>query len=141
MGKAESYKSEIISSFLGKTDPKKKKKVKRKMLLAAQIADGLVNKKWKKRDLADAMGKNPSEVTKWLSGTHNFTVDTLEDIGHYLEIDFFGTYRFEWSQEIISNSASAINSGSFVSRYETGVAVRYDAPVVAVAHASSSGLW
>ncbi|MDE6548376.1 MAG: helix-turn-helix domain-containing protein, partial [Muribaculaceae bacterium] len=27
--------------------------------------------------LADAIGKRPSEITRWLSGEHNFTISTL----------------------------------------------------------------
>lgn len=30
-----------------------------------------------KKQFADALGKRPSEVTKWLSGQHNFTIATL----------------------------------------------------------------
>ena len=30
-----------------------------------------------KKQLADQLGKRPSEVTRWLSGQHNFTVSTL----------------------------------------------------------------
>lgn len=30
-----------------------------------------------KRSLAQALGKRPSEVTKWLSGQHNFTLRTI----------------------------------------------------------------
>ncbi len=30
-----------------------------------------------KKQLADALGKRPCEVTKWLSGQHNFTIATL----------------------------------------------------------------
>lgn len=30
-----------------------------------------------KKQLADAIGKRPSEVTRWLSGEHNFTISTL----------------------------------------------------------------
>ena len=30
-----------------------------------------------KKQFADALGKRPSEVTKWLSGQHNFTISTL----------------------------------------------------------------
>jgi hypothetical protein len=31
--------------------------------------------------------ENPSIVTKWLSGTHNFTVDTLVELGNALDIN------------------------------------------------------
>lgn len=30
-----------------------------------------------KKQFADAIGKRPSEITRWLSGEHNFTVATL----------------------------------------------------------------
>lgn len=30
-----------------------------------------------KKQLADAVGKRPNEVTRWLSGEHNFTTSTL----------------------------------------------------------------
>ena len=30
-----------------------------------------------KKQLADAIGKRPSESTRWLSGEHNFTISTL----------------------------------------------------------------
>ncbi|MDE5572603.1 MAG: helix-turn-helix transcriptional regulator [Muribaculaceae bacterium] len=30
-----------------------------------------------KKQLADAIGKRPSEVTRWLSGEHNFTLSTI----------------------------------------------------------------
>ena len=30
-----------------------------------------------KKQFADALGKRPCEVTKWLSGQHNFTISTL----------------------------------------------------------------
>lgn len=30
-----------------------------------------------KKQLADQLGKRPSEITRWLSGQHNFTVSTL----------------------------------------------------------------
>ncbi len=30
-----------------------------------------------KKQLADALGRRPSEITKWLSGQHNFTIATL----------------------------------------------------------------
>jgi transcriptional regulator with XRE-family HTH domain len=29
------------------------------------------------KQLAQKMGKNPSEINKWLSGTHNFTLKTI----------------------------------------------------------------
>lgn len=30
-----------------------------------------------KKQFAEALGRNPSEITKWLSGEHNFTISSL----------------------------------------------------------------
>ena len=35
------------------------------------------NRGLSKKEFAEAIGKRPSEVTKWLSGQHNFTLRTL----------------------------------------------------------------
>ena len=57
------------------------------MLLAVKIADAMQAKGWNKTRLMKEMGKsNPSEITRWLSGTQNFTVDTLVDLERVLEI-------------------------------------------------------
>ncbi len=34
----------------------------------------------KQKDLAARLGKNESEISKWMRGTHNFTIDTLMSI-------------------------------------------------------------
>ncbi|MCM1531826.1 MAG: helix-turn-helix transcriptional regulator [Bacteroides sp.] len=36
-----------------------------------------------KKQLADAIGKRPNEVTRWLSGEHNFTLATLAMLGNF----------------------------------------------------------
>lgn len=36
-----------------------------------------------RKEFADAMGKRPSEVTKWLSGHHNFTISTIAKISAF----------------------------------------------------------
>ena len=36
-----------------------------------------------KKQLADAIGKRPCEVTKWLSGQHNFTIATIAMISSF----------------------------------------------------------
>lgn len=35
---------------------------------------------------ADKTRRNPSEIAKWLSGTHTFSIDTLRDIDKVLDI-------------------------------------------------------
>ena len=36
-----------------------------------------------KKQLADAIGKRPSEITRWLSGEHNFTISTLSMLSSF----------------------------------------------------------
>jgi transcriptional regulator with XRE-family HTH domain len=36
-----------------------------------------------KKQLADELGRRPSEITKWLSGQHNFTISTLSMLSSY----------------------------------------------------------
>lgn len=36
-----------------------------------------------KKQFADQIGKRPSEITRWLSGQHNFTVSTLAMLSEF----------------------------------------------------------
>lgn len=45
--------------------------------IAKEIEALMKEKGLTKKQFADALGKKPSEVTKWLSGQHNFTIRTL----------------------------------------------------------------
>ena len=58
-------------------------------LKAVLIDEALKAKGWNKKQLAEVMHKNPSEVTKWLSGTHNFTLETLYLIELHLGVKLF----------------------------------------------------
>ncbi len=45
--------------------------------ISNRIHDLMTQRGLSKLEFAQALGKRPSEVTKWLSGQHNFTVRTL----------------------------------------------------------------
>ncbi|KUK57049.1 MAG: Uncharacterized protein XD81_1742 [Bacteroidetes bacterium 38_7] len=78
-----------LEKILEEITPEQQARTDVKMLLAARIADAMEAKGWNNKMLMEALGKkNPSEITRWLSGTHNFTVDTLADLGRVLERDF-----------------------------------------------------
>lgn len=84
----ETYRSELIDKIYESISPLEEKKVETKMLLAAKIEDAIKEKGWKKGDLLKALGKkNPSILTRWLSGTHNFTIDTLIQLEEVLKIE------------------------------------------------------
>ena len=79
-------KSRIISELLNEITPVEKMQASIKMTLAARIDDLLLKRGYGKSEFAEKMNKNPSEITKWLSGTQNFTIDTLSEIAVALEI-------------------------------------------------------
>lgn len=86
MSKTEMHYSSILDEILGTITPQEAEKARKRMLLAARIDDGIKAKGWKKIDLAKVLNKQPSEISKWLSGTHNFNSDTLFDIEEILNI-------------------------------------------------------
>lgn len=45
--------------------------------IADRITQLMQERGLSKKQFADALGRRPSEVTKWLSGQHNFTLRTI----------------------------------------------------------------
>lgn len=86
MNSRKSYNSQVIDDLLREIIPEELSRTEKRMLLAVRIDDAIKTKGWKKKDFAKAIGKKPSEISKWLSGTHNFTADTLFDIERVLNI-------------------------------------------------------
>ncbi|WP_319505193.1 helix-turn-helix transcriptional regulator [Bacteroides graminisolvens] len=90
-------------------DEREYAKVKSRMKLAVKIADALKERNMSQKELAEKLGKKPSEVSKWLSGTHNFTHDTLVDVEFVLGIELF-SIKDGVKREIDSNiSGSKLN--------------------------------
>ena len=80
MNKARTYSSSTIQAAMQKRDSGSTNRTRTSMLIAARIEDILQELNWRKKDLAEKLGKQPSEITRWLSGTHNFTINILADI-------------------------------------------------------------
>lgn len=57
------------------------------MDISEKIANTLKEKGLTQKDFAKMMGKDNAEITRWLSGTHNFTLRTLSKISTALDID------------------------------------------------------
>lgn len=84
-----SYTSNLLDSLLSEIDPLEQSKVDVKMGVAARIATAMDSKGLSKQDLQKAMGANPRQVRRWLSGTENFTLDFLVQLEAVLEIKLF----------------------------------------------------
>lgn len=77
---AKKYSSTLLRDLKSQIDPQTKERTKVRMKISAWIEDQLKEKGWTKKEFANRIGQQPSVITKWLSGTHNFTSDTLADI-------------------------------------------------------------
>ena len=62
----------------------------RQAVAARQIEEAMKLRGLGKKQFAELMHRNPSEVTKWLSGKHNFTISLLQEISRALNVQITG---------------------------------------------------
>jgi transcriptional regulator with XRE-family HTH domain len=84
--RARVYDSPLLASLLAEITPEEHERTVKQMMMSARIEDGMIAKGWSKGEFAKQMGQTPSTISKWLSGSHNFTLDTLTDIQRVLGI-------------------------------------------------------
>jgi transcriptional regulator with XRE-family HTH domain len=91
----EPNKKNLLNELLDNITPEEQEKTDKKMILATKIANAIKAKGLKKSEFAKILGKQPSEISKWLSGTHNFTIETLMDIERVLSIQLLDTGNWD----------------------------------------------
>lgn len=84
-------KEGVLAQLLSTIDPIEQEKVNNRMLIAAKIGEALKNNNMSQKVFAKKMGRTQSEISSWLSGDRNFTIDTLTEIGKMLSISLFDT--------------------------------------------------
>ncbi len=109
--KARKYNSSKLQELLDEVTPLEMEQTKVKMQLAARIEDFMRAKGWNKSQFAEKVGKNPSEITKWFSGTQNFTTDVLTEIASTLGVELtalFGKKQVQviYRKEIVVKSVA-----------------------------------
>lgn len=117
MNKSAQENFDFIDDILEEISPIEMKKIERRMLNAEKIRKTLDSKGWNNSKLLEALNmKSLSIITKWLSGTHNFTQDTLVEIGDVLGINFFETKEpkitIEFNFPVMENKTSGFDSFS-----------------------------
>lgn len=65
--------------------------VKKNLAITEKVRKVLETKGWSKAKFAEKMDKNPSEVSKWLSGMHNLTLKSIIKMEIALGIDLMHT--------------------------------------------------
>jgi transcriptional regulator with XRE-family HTH domain len=86
MNKIPEYNSKLMDKIYQNIPQTTFDFVSNRMILASRINEAIKSRGWSQKQFADEMGKKPSEISRWLSGTHNFTTDTLWHIEQVLGI-------------------------------------------------------
>lgn len=78
----------IINNWLNENgNPEIDKFVKKNLAITEKVHAILNERCIKKSEFAKSLGKNPSEVTKWLSGMHNLTLKSIIKMEHVLGVN------------------------------------------------------
>jgi len=112
MSKPKNYNSNEIDEIFDSISPEEFEKAKQKMLLAMKIEQAMRECGFNKTQFAKKIGKNPSEITKWLSGTHNFTYDTLFDIQKVLKINIIDISDNPVEEQVIYHAFATSTASS-----------------------------
>ncbi len=96
--------SASLTRIMNNIDEDKLRRTRDRMLVANRIADALKAKGISQKKFSEITGRSESEISEWLSGDRNFTIDTLSDIKKYLGIDLLNTSSMRTSP--VSKDAS-----------------------------------
>lgn len=77
-------RNSIIGARRVIVSPEVRRRVDLSFLIVDRIHNILEEKGLKQKDLANMLGKKESEISKWMRGTHNFTIDTISSIENAL---------------------------------------------------------
>ena len=77
-------KSSIIEARRAKVSPEVRRRVDLSFLIIDRIHNILEEKGLRQKDLANLLGKKESDISRWMQGTHNFTIDTILSIENAL---------------------------------------------------------
>jgi len=80
-------KNKIMDEIRSSISPEMKLQMDLSVAIANRIYEILEEKGLSQKDFARMMGKTETEVSRWLSGTHNLTMATICKISATLEAD------------------------------------------------------
>ena len=67
----------IFEKAIQRISEEKLSEIRLSVEIVERIDDLMQKHNINQKQLAQKLGKNPSEINKWLSGTHNFTLKTI----------------------------------------------------------------
>ena len=85
----------VYDRIRARIKPETRRYVRINMAIAMRVADILQIKGWTQKDLAKKLGKAESEVSKWLSGSHNLTLKSIAKMEAVLGVEVLATTQRE----------------------------------------------
>jgi len=70
-------KEDVYDRIRKRIKPETRQYVSKNMDMVNRIAQLLEQKSWTQKEFAKHLGKTESEVSKWMSGLHNFTLKSI----------------------------------------------------------------
>lgn len=89
-------KNAILESIRQKTPAYIKREIDLSFYVVNKIAEILQSKGMTQKDLANLLGKKESEISKWMTGTHNFTLRSIAKIEKALNVSIFNLEKDEY---------------------------------------------
>ena len=85
--KMKKTKNSITGWLEVNSNPEINSFIDKNLAITEKVRIAMETKNWKSLDLAEAMDKSPSEVSKWLTGMHNLTLKSITKMEIALGID------------------------------------------------------
>ncbi len=86
-------RSKIIEERRRQVSPEVRERVSLSFQIVDRIHEILVERSLRQKDLALMLGKSEAEISKWMRGTHNFTIDTVVAIEEALQAPVLQVYH------------------------------------------------
>lgn len=96
MGKI-TYINPLFQEMLKSVPADISRKVDLSFEISNRISEILQRKGWSQADFAKAAGKNEAEISKWMSGQHNFTIRTIAFIETVVSEDILQVKQYRKS--------------------------------------------
>lgn len=127
--KTKRTSSPLIKKLMAEASPLEKMKNKSRVELACRIDDLIKERKHTYTEFSKLVGKHPSEITKWVSGTHNFTMDTLVEIASALNIELTSLFNESKSKVVYRTKVEIIAIAVEKSPYANNHYLNEDMPI------------
>ena len=100
-----------LADVVAKITPDDDRRMEKRMAVATKIYNSLKSQGMAQKTLANKMGKTESEISEWISGERNMTIDTLSDFENALGISLLNIHS-ERTQRIPSQTVINVHVGN-----------------------------